>query len=1465
MHDVVGRLHAMPLEERLYALRALSAHLAAGGLFEELCTLLGDAGFRHEKLAVRGSVAELCSDLQRTFHAALDKGEMTRAGRFGFLYAGYREGRMASPDPDVLLDRNLDVALPEIRLLYPRPRLRLLVLLALREAEAGRANARDELIAEAESLRDVAMTGPDAAFLGHCVARLLESGGRRAPELLRSALPSAAIATTQAVRIAPRLALPDRLLLLGAAVAWLQETTDLVTQLDSRETLAEFGAVCAAVASLPAGQDRDRLVRQLEEVSERAQTMTEAAGDSRSVLDAAMWIAILMTQDLMGGRTAALQDPKIKRRAILGSTLARADPSSPVARTLLEETVEACGPDAFAANGEVARCLLDVPPPLSTELLLRLLERVAGNPKALADVLEPLAAPGDRPEHEPVILRARSLVFSLPAGKAVTSSLYRHLALAEIAAGLAGRARSYARVCRMPFDQLELLLSNPLHRPTPQSFDLVCGSLELVARTGERDPAWVAARLRRLENRIRRMPGDRRKEIERFLDLCGRLGSDEGLLAGVALAAESEDPEERVTALVAVLERSSGLTGEIRRRIRRAILAAVRELAGEDLRCRLAGRWLDTAGEADAETETVVRDLVETISRPELAAEVAAALAGWLAALGRVGEAEEWWWRAALHDQESLSRPALLESAIEAAGHSPREADWHALLNTLRGPDVVSSCRIAELAADACEDTERLAQIERRVAGFVTSIRWEQNLVRAHLALARAWARLGEPGRAVARAATALAGFERFAWDSRVDFSGLIETLEFLQDDRRGRALLLRLVPLAIRHSDAGSTRCIKLARRFSRLRDDAFARRSLGLLLASVLDHIPNSRWTHVQVVAEIAAGLARRGHVASARHLAGWVPCPRDDDGDALVAPDARWQGLLALANAYTEIHAADPSPVDAATAWGLLEEAHPSLGEDVSLNQRPVARVELWQIGRRLEQTGAETWREEAEAATRFHAEHERLGGDRFLGWREMARAWADFGEFTPALAAARQIPEAKARDTLLAELAALAWERSPDDLHACWREIATTEGRRSAAREIAHRAFPPDLDLPPARSPRAAEVWFRPERRQRFAILGWLLALALGLAAAAGVYLGLWLAWPTVRQGLAGPSRSLWILGLVAAMGVALVQTRNAVRELHKQQTPKWRTAFLLLPLGPLLWAARSLDQVHRSLPAARAWAAALLERTLHSAGTGPVPVRQPSAAQLTCHLHLLRESVDDSESFDALYAAWLRWTGARIRPEDPLWLPKAPDAPPEPMQRLLRRDESDRWWRIRTPVARAAASTGKWLTVGGLFLLVLRERLALSLRLRRERRLAQHAEKYSRAEDKRALPLLEKLLVLNPGHFGYWNDYANAKARLGEISAAVKAYREALDLARGDPREFQVWYNLGYSMWQTRCYDESLEAFERVLALAPHDDFYARQAAKGRQYCLDTLGVGAAAKNDRSDGDPQGAGGAPSPV
>jgi tetratricopeptide (TPR) repeat protein len=171
------------------------------------------------------------------------------------------------------------------------------------------------------------------------------------------------------------------------------------------------------------------------------------------------------------------------------------------------------------------------------------------------------------------------------------------------------------------------------------------------------------------------------------------------------------------------------------------------------------------------------------------------------------------------------------------------------------------------------------------------------------------------------------------------------------------------------------------------------------------------------------------------------------------------------------------------------------------------------------------------------------------------------------------------------------------------------------------------------------------------------------------------------------------------------------------------------------------------------------------------------------------------------------------------------------------------ERSYRWtFKLRQWIVKASSKVGIWITGGFLAPILLVASLRREFRARRAHRYAKLGDKFlNNGMATLAVPLLRRAVKLSPEIPHFWHDYAVALAQTGKTDKAVKAHRQATEKGAGFVDEPQFWYGLGYTLWRAGRDEEALEAFDRVLEIAPPGSLEYTEAKRGREYCLSNLG------------------------
>jgi hypothetical protein len=244
--------------------------------------------------------------------------------QFGFLHAGYGEGRFAQLDVIDLGLRDPQAAQTEARLFKGLARFRLLLLLALAEVDAGQMGRANELVGSAVAMRGLTLPEHQAPFVAGAVASLIEAGCEDAPELLRCGLSTDA-AVRGAVGVLPALGEHHRVLLLNHATEWLRQEFQ---NLKAAALTDAFSEVALAAAEIRNGSVRDTLIDTLTQVIEQVRTAVDVAVEHEDVLAGLAAIAVQTMGPMLGGESPAestaheSDEIRATLRASLGAAMA---------------------------------------------------------------------------------------------------------------------------------------------------------------------------------------------------------------------------------------------------------------------------------------------------------------------------------------------------------------------------------------------------------------------------------------------------------------------------------------------------------------------------------------------------------------------------------------------------------------------------------------------------------------------------------------------------------------------------------------------------------------------------------------------------------------------------------------------------------------------------------------------------------------------------------------------------------------------------------------------------------------------------------------------------------------------------------------------------------------------------------------------------------------------------------------
>jgi hypothetical protein len=1459
------------------ALGELPYHLQRGGQAEALYALIESDKFRAARLAATRSIYSVCSDIGLALDAALERDETARIACFGFMHADYSEGRFGRQHVLELHRHDPEAALEEARLFGERPRFRLLLLLAVREAELGQREAADELIAEAAGLEGIELPESEAPLVADAVARLLGADCTGAPALL-AAVFQRRVASEAAARVAASLEPEAQAGLLEVASDWLNDalTESMGGQGPDLKLLAAFKTVSEELAELAEAGRREALFAKLEAHVEAVQLKREEAAKVGDTILALTHLAISVkvatdseSEAIGSGYKQALLAHLVVARIRAAAKHSREPDEHDDAAAgcdSLAPIVEACGDDKTAARvfGEVTRALRRVPSPQASRLFNRLLSKASGV-REIGCIVEALGEDEGGPGLAEAVGAVATRIQAL--GLRQRSPLLEPLALAFARAGQSERARHYGSHVNIALPHLSLLAWNPLVGSS-YKLEFARDRVGVAALTGVRDRDWSSRWLKRLARWMKRLDWEpsRVDAHERLVRLAAQMGDAGAIEAGLEVVDSLRDEDLRAKALGAVLEAAQTLDGAAARDLRRAVLERAGRLEAESPRCRAWGAWLDAAEAHDLTVIRALRDDVSAVQDHALRALTLGQVAAASLRLDRREESRTAWYEVALADQSVVGRWLVFRARAVAAAAVGDSAAWDEVLHGVSNPDPEVAALLVRVAAEGCREEAKLVELERAVLKVRVDWLVAPQVLEMRLAVARAWVRLGRPGRGAELARRALRGCKRSAVLGRLD--EILETARLLAGHRLGCALLLELVPVVGTSGPVEIGAFVRLAGTLAGLPDERWAREAFRQLYLAAQDNDRLSDWNKVQAIAAVAGGLARRGQLRLAEQLAESVPIPsRMSSKDKLLNPAARAAALAELGSAYAEIalwgpalRTSYPAGVSAlcaaSSAVDYLSEAvaaaaavEGEMGRGSALS----AQLRAWLALRDLQ------WEATAEALVAAERTARAMAEGSISAWEGLAKlagARAELGEGRQALELAAEIDDDDNREELLVDLAGKLSCHSFSQVLDCWERIPSAEGRRLAAVRVAEEGFrlAPAADPGPRRDEASLEresAWSFATRR--LARAGEIL-LGIGLLAgvpAAG-YWAAFAAWRLLGREPFVSYRIFWIPGLIAVGIVATAFTYRMLRHDIDSVYARAAVGLGLVALAPLFLGFYLLLEKYlprRPALRARTFSAWRRWRGLRTAVPRPPWRAKGEAGKLR---PLLRLAVGEAASFDALFgAALLARRDGCVAAELLERLPhlRLPTEAPERIRENYRIYEEGmrsrrRSYRLREAIRNGASKIGFLLTGGFIFVpIFLATALVEALRAWVAQRAAARAARLlGKGKATQAVRLLKRAKKLEPDNPTYWHDFAVALDQDGRFEEGISAHREAVARGVGHPDEPQFWYGLGYTLFLRHRYQEALEVFERILETASPGSMEYSQAQRGRGYCRTNLGL-----------------------
>ena len=1429
-------------------LTELPYHLDQANMEPELFALVADPKFRQNKIELTQSVASLSSDIDVVVRRALASLDLANGAGFGFMNADYNEGRFGKRDVLELSERDSKAALLETRLFLPRARFRLLVLLALREAASGQRAAAEDLVMEASALRGVELAEGDAEFLRAAVVVLLRAGCLGASGLLATGFRDV-VAAAQAARLAGQLDSKQQEIVLLGAIDWLRASARR-TGVPGDLHIQTFAAFASAAAGIAHEHRRRRVFEALEGAVDDFTSLTTEALEQQDVIAYSMGMVFATVGETSWWSTG-VGAPRAAE-AHLGATLVLSGQEQD-GYALIDRAIEKCqqpGVDAGAYR-EIVAALRTVPSPRWTQRLTRmsmLAGRGGGDRNVLA-ILDALTQGPPQPDLVEALDVVASRLARLPAREAARYD--RQLALAYAQAGATYRARERGGAVSMPRWQISFIGRNPLISAKTK-LRILHEQLQLATLLEVRKPEWSRRWIRRMARWVPKLENDKnRAAVLRDLADLSVVFQDRITLEAVLQAAGSvTDQEQQTKVLVRLLDKLAARSADEPSFAMSTVLDAARRLPRERPRVAVLSRWLDDALVEDRMDVELLVDDLDAVEDPAVRADLLGRIAGVFDRWGDTVRAHDLWYRAALADQEIAAEPRTFVARAATVARSPDDARWIELLDTLptRDPDVTTE--LVGVLADACSDGRRLKSLEGRALKLRWAMYRSSNDAAVRFPIARAWARIGDPDRG-ARLLLRWLRKERSIWA----FDEACETARLLTHRWGGRALLVRLIPIACAGSNADPDRIRKLASCFGSLPDD-WTRSAYRQLHLATLEGEFMSEWTKVEALAAIANEMARGGFASAAGELLDTIRMPQKDGSKPeLLHPQARAAALLEMARALRVVATAEPHRVEVArqTLSAAVDAVRDIPGQSFG-SQAAEIEVGAWVEASRLGLLDEAS--RGLEAAEVRATELARGKVSPWSGFATLARGHAELGDPEQALDVASRVPE---NADLLAGLAGTFARSNLRDASRAWEAISTTSGRRSAAKNIARATLRLDSELRGGDRNAAGLRGGSPPRKLG-TFISLLAALTLIFVLPGALY---WLGvhrLDSLVDGLSGPQRVWWLMGVVAVAGAVARIWMKALRNDIRNAVIRLTVSVAAILISPLAGGIFAFVKYLRMRPRVRA-ILFTARRRLGERGASSEPLSYPLLrTQDEALLDLVRMASREAEPFDVLFGSLVTRASDDASPTGVLKRLPRLSLPKEIPAQLLEGIRMDRDLRrasrvhrkIAEGISTVVAKSGLAITTVVVMPATLVRAVRGSRRRRKGYRLGQKATAilgqgrgevtmYAAGPDAaRAVRLYRRAAKLLPEDPAVQNDYAIALTQSGRLTEAVAAHEQALANAAGHPAEAQLWHGYGYTLYQAGRYREGLDVFERALALQEPGTLLSEQAETGRDMCRSML-------------------------
>jgi tetratricopeptide (TPR) repeat protein len=1402
-HQEIGKYFLKNYGKDEHALSEVAYHLFKANLDAELYQVVDDAAFRRKKIALRHSVHDLCSDILHAFDTALQTQDLPQIAHFGFLHAAYAEGHFEKPDILELHRENPRVARHEIDLFLDRPRFRLLLLLALKELQAGQISLAEEYIQEALQIRSIKIAESDRPFLIGLTSTLLENGCRAASGILERIMP-VELAVKEAAQIAISIPPDERLILLESAVFWLKKNVNAFG--NGKDFVEAYESLLQSVIPLKDEKTRDSLLLQFQQIVDVLKPTAEKATETKDVILLALITALGVSSDApgtgIGVREAA--------QSLLASAWFQCGHKAR-ALQLMQRAIDDSGkrgvePFAFKT---ITNALLHCDSTETLSMFRNLLGRSGNSVSNLRAILEALSKKSVHSSYLDLLDTAARAIMGLPMKQ--RSGLLLPLAQSYAATDKLEAVRRYAS--KLTAVQLFLFTHNPALMPEDR-FTVLNQQMQLDALTRSNDRSlkrlWLKRSLRWLQE-----IEDEKKRLEKWkthIGLCLELQNFGSIQRAFAIVDRFRNEQWQADALARMLDAAEELNDQERSGIRNEVLRRCEGLSAT-FRSKTRIQFLQTIRSPEIE---IARNWdTKQAKDPALRAEVLAQLAGVYLKHGMKDDAESAWLNVALADQETLSGSSLFAARAAASARSDNQNAWKELLQKVDCPDLDVAGEIVHSASNACGSTKQLAELEKKVKGIRKQWFIERPVHSMRFSLARAWTRLQKIKRATAIAS------------NRVPPEKLnADTLRYLVQHRSGLITLLKAIMAGGGGTMEDLLECIASV-------PGPWKRQAFRELFIRIIRMTEDfAVWRKVESAALLARCLATYGQPELARGIlqvvAGFKPSSREWE---TLQPHGRAAATLQVARAKRALGEIDETET---ILTRTLIDAAAIKATNFRSNACSIM-VDAWRELRNMNSISADSTQRNLESHIRDTIREIPKGfGDKYKSLSFYAIAWARFGEMQKALSITETIESEEQREETLVQL--IKFSSSWPETIQLWERIFDASARKRAATIIAEKHFYLPSSVPSSFPEEWPRETFRYSARwnQTYPIL------AVSVIVPLLTYAIFYLIFPFLY---------IWIA--LVALSV-LISAKSIRKELRKLVRKRWRVpAFLLaLPLIPVWWGIQlALQTVDRWVPRLRLWKFLFWQRPENPHGTTTIDWITPS--NVSEYLHFLRFALHESATFDLLLAPLLFTNNNQSEISSllqvlPAW--KIPQEIPASQRKTMADLEesirSRRWYNIlRSAWKRAQRTLGISITKAVAFPITAIQARLMEKRFKKAHELHLKAnELIQQYRHKEALPILKQVVAWNPDEPSGWSSYAVALSRNNQLDEAVKAYHAAIEKGTGTADEFVYWYNMGFDLFNAGRNHEAMKAFQRVVEIAPHHDELYENARRGIGYCKTNLGL-----------------------